>query len=242
MVNSISITAFNRPDLLKQVVDSILSNDTSGFTHCYCGIEPERQEENFKELVRLQERFEVFECVFNKSNMGVRKNPFNLLSYVFDEKNNVDFNLYLEDDSLLSPDAFDFVRFYLKNYSANNIMCCNLYNYSSTYTMPKTVGNVFEFCALGVGITKRQWKTWFEPYWFDEQIRIKNEIDLDGKGGWDWSIRAVMKEFSLRVIAPSLSRSYHLGITGTFCDRQCYERQFKNHPYSKFKKTEFSIC
>ena len=83
--------------------------------------------------------------------------------------------------------------------------------------------------------------TWFEPYWFDENIRIKNRIDIEGKGGWDWSIRAVMKEFGLHNIAPNLSRSYHLGVDGVHCDKECFDKMFKNHPYSKYPKTNFKV-
>jgi hypothetical protein len=236
-MRSISITAFNRPELLKQIVDSILANDTSGFTHCYCAVEPDKHEENYHELVRLQPRFEFFHCDFNKTTLGVRKNPYTLLSKVFDEGS--DFNLYLEDDSLLSPDAFDFVRFYLDNINDSSVMCCNLYNYHSKPNMPTIVKSYNEFCALGMGLNKQQWDTWFKPYWFDENIRMKNKIDIGGIEGWDWSIRAVMKEFSLKVIIPAYSRIFHLGVTGVHCDKYWYDIMFRNHPYSKLKQTKF---
>lgn len=233
-MKSISITAFNRPKYLKRVVDSILENDTSGFTHCFCSIEPDMAEENIKEIVRLQDRFPVCECNVNAERQGVRQNPYNLLTRVFmDQK--ISFNLYLEDDSFLSPDAFDFVNFYLTNYQHTDIMCCNLYNYQSSKQFPKNVEFVSDFCALGFGITRGQWQSWFEPFWFDEDIRIRNKVDMGGIGGWDWSIRAVMKEFNLKVVAPKLSRAFHIGINGIHCDLGTYNAQFRDHPYSQEK-------
>lgn len=233
-MKSISITAFNRPQHLKRVVDSILENDTTGFTHCFCSIEPDMAEENIREIVRLQDRFDICECHVNAEKQGVRKNPYNLLTRVFmDQK--ISFNLYLEDDSLLSPDAFDFVNFYIANYHDPSIMCCNLYNYESTKQFPREVEFKKKFCALGFGITRGQWQSWFEPFWFDEEIRIKNKVDIGGIGGWDWSIRAVMKEFNLQVLAPKYSRAYHIGVWGTHSDLGCYNTQFRDHPYCKEK-------
>lgn len=232
-MRSISITAFNRPECLRRVVDSILENDTSTFTHCFVNIEPVKAEDNAKEISRLKDRFAHVDICINKETLGVRKNPFELLKRVF--ANDISFNLYLEDDSFLSPDAFDFTRFCLANYQQPDIICTNLYNYKSNPLFSNAVEFVDNFCALGVGITERQWHSWFEPFWFDESIRIKNRIDVGGIGGWDWSIRAVMKEFGLKVLAPRLSRSYHIGVFGVHCQQSDYERMFAKHPYAKEK-------
>lgn len=236
MKSAITLTAFNRPDCLSRVVSSILNNDTSGFDTAYIAIEKERAEDNDKAVMPLLERFNCVK-LFNKVNKGVRKNPFDVLEEAFKEN---DFVFYLEDDQILSPDAFDFIRHFQKNYKdKSDVLCACLYNYESDPSMEQIVHRYRKFCALGVGIFKEQWEKYFRPHWFDEDIRVRQHIDLGGIGGWDWSIRATMKEFNLVTVTPAYSRSFHIGVNGIHCEKSCYDSQFANHPFCTVKVEDF---
>lgn len=240
-MNAITITACNRPHYLEQVVESILQNDTTGFNRVFCAIEPEQRDNNLRALDKLKHKFERIDYIFNKVQLGVRQNPFNVLKFVFNEYTGFDFCFYLEDDQLLSPDAFDFMRYYIENFrDERNLLCANLYNYNSNPHADAIVYKEDQFCAIGVGMFDWQWNKYFKPHWFDEDIRVKHHIDLGGKGGWDWSVRAAMKEYKLQTLVPALSRSLHIGVNGVHCDQLCYDKMFKNHPYNTKKVESFS--
>jgi hypothetical protein len=227
-MKTITLTAFKRLDCLIQLLKSLEANDLTGYSKLYCAVEP--VDVNIVERLKKVKFIDV-DITVNKTILGVRQNPFNILTKAFNEGS--DYNVYLEDDMILSPDAFDFFNYYHDNLHTQDRLCACAYNYNSdpAYNNLVTLSN--DFVALGVGIFKNHWNDYFKPYWFNEQFRKDMEIDMGGIGGWDWCIRAVMKKFNMTTIMPTYSRSYHTGKFGVHCTPKCYDTMFKNHPYCK---------
>lgn len=199
MKKTCTITAFNRPHYLQQVLDTIRRNDTSGYT-LYCALEPGRPD-----VVKMCQEIDWMPCVVveNESRLGVRDNPYNILRYVFEEVGS-DFNLYLEDDVAISPDAFDLANWYSTLPTDEARLCLNLFRYDSDPARKNAVIPLSRnFNAMGIAIRAAEWRDWFSTYWY-----------YDARG-WDWSIHSLLIENpSLTAFCPAWSRSIHIGREG----------------------------
>jgi hypothetical protein len=219
-MKTITITINNRPQYLKQVLDSLRKNDILSYDIMYCALEPGCEEniEICKSIDFIESR--IF---LNEEKKGVRLNPYFILDKVFN--NGSEYNVYLEDDSILSPDAFELANFYYDYFKNSEYLLCSFYNDLRRYD-ENEISKVIEwndFVAIGFSLFKDSWNKWLRTYWFNDTISKEENI---GGIGWDWSIRAVMKRFNLKTITPCLPRSMHIGKEGTFCSRMDYIRLF----------------
>lgn len=191
---AMTMTAFRRPDYLKTVLTSLQENSGIENYVLHFGVEPVDQEviDTCKSVQFMRTHVTV-----NQTRLGVLRNPFELLRRTFDT--GVDGVLYLEDDVVLSQDAVEMATWFFNNPTANDYICLNLYNHDSNSSADPTCLFAGEkFSALGIGITRHQWKTHFEPNW---------ESD---KRGWDYSITNLIST-GKKVLQPRYSRSHHIG-------------------------------
>jgi hypothetical protein len=191
---AMTMTAFKRADYLKTVLKSLQGNPGIENYVLHFGVEPVDQE-----VISVCQNVDFMRTVVtvNQERLGVLKNPFELLKRTFDT--GVDGVLYLEDDVILSPDAVRLASWYFQQPTTNNYICLNLYNHDSVAGAdPKAVFGGEKFSALGIGITRHQWKTHFEPNWEND------------KRGWDFSITALLAS-GMKVLQPRYSRSHHIG-------------------------------
>lgn len=196
MKKAICLTAFKRPDYLRQVLDSLKSNnDISDFT-LFIGIEPVSPE-----VIRLCRSIDFIptEITINSRILGVKDNPFQTIKRAFDA--GFDLVWQMEDDVIISPDAANLVNTYANLDRKEEFLCLNLYNPDS-YDDDNRIYPSKGFNALSLAITKDQWKKFFEPnYHIDHR-------------GWDWSMTGLLERSSLNNLTPALSRSHHIGRDG----------------------------
>lgn len=222
-MKTLSMTVFNRPDYLERTLESLSKNDLRNYDLFYIGIEPVN-EKCFKIVEQIN--FIPTEIILNERVLGVRRNPFNLLSKLFDEGS--EFNVYLEDDVLLSPDAFMLADFHYSHFKnkEDTYLLCSFYNYLNKELFEKS--KVFAYdnmVSIGFSLFRESWEKWIKPYWFDDNI--SRAVKIKGLG-WDWSLRAVMKKFKLKTLSPCLPRSFHIGEKGTFCNPKVQAKIFTN--------------
>jgi hypothetical protein len=108
---TITVAAYNRPDYLKQVLDSLmgaLSHIRWSSWQIIIGIDPGGSRQTEVEQVARQflER-QVGTMLIWPEHLGVSEAPRRLLQRAF--MRGSDYNLHLEDDTVLSPDALNFV-------------------------------------------------------------------------------------------------------------------------------------
>jgi hypothetical protein len=215
-MKTITLTVSGRPQYLRPMLASLEKNDLAGYEYLKINIEPGNEE-----VVDICNniKFIPTKIQINASNFGVRLNPFEALKYVFMDGS--DFNVYLEDDILLSPSAFKLANFHYREFAnSEHVAACSFHNYQSRPDKD-VVEMISEFVAIGFSLTKTSWKKYFRPYWFDDGIAEEQQI---GGIGWDWSIRAVIKKFNLQVMTPFYSRTTHIGEVGTHC-RPCDQKR-----------------
>lgn len=236
-MKTITITGHNRPTYLKQVLGSLKQNNLVGYDRILCGLEP-GCDENISVCNDID--FIDKQIFINPEKFGVKKNPYKLLERAFDVGS--EFNVYLEDDSVISPDCLDMCNWFYSLPNRDEYLCLSFYNYNSDETKPTLMTTKEDFVSLGFALTREAWYKWFEPYWNNEEYRIQQGIDLKGIGGWDWCIRAVMKGYKLQVVTPCFSRSMHIGREfGTHCSPECHDFMFGNKKYNQTIQNHFEF-
>lgn len=205
-MKTITLTAYNRPDHLRQVIESLQKNNLTGYT-LYCFVEPGNQN-----VYRLCQGIQFVQkhVIVNHRRLGVKENPYQGLKFVFDHGSL--FNVYLEDDVILAPDAFNLANWYASQ--MEETLCLNLFTYKKAGD-PKVIRRSKGFSALGLGIKKTSWDKWFQPSWH-----------LSSRG-WDWSITELLeREGKLQTLLPDQSRTNHIGRLGTHCTADFHDQTF----------------
>lgn len=223
---ALAMTAYNRPQYMREVLISLAKNRGYRQYKLHFSLEPPNKE---VERVASSIKFMDTEIFINPELYGVRKNPYEMLKRVFAQ--GYDGVLYMEEDAKLAIDAIDLASWYFSLANANDYLCLNLYNHDSKKDAhPDTVIQGKKFSALGVGLTRHQWTTYFEPNWFAH------------KSGWDFSITDLIKN-DLRVLQPEQSRSAHIGrMGGTYYRPHLHDKEYiHNYFYDKQRIRNFTI-
>lgn len=222
-MKTISLTVFNRPDCLRKVLNSLKINDLKSYDKLICAIEP-----GCDEVVDICSKIDFIDkdIILNQEILGVRKNPYELLNKLFEDGS--EYNVYLEDDSILSPDALTLANFFYDKFKNDEYFACCFHNYNSNKSQKQKCIAVQEIVAIGFSLFKSAWEKWFKTYWFDDTIAIEHNI---GGIGWDWSIRASMKKHKKYCLTPCYSRSFHIGKVGVHTTTTDYFRLFGGKTY-----------
>jgi hypothetical protein len=211
----------NRPDYVIPVIDSIRSafnvlsvKDPAMAKSITFVIACEPLSESLANTVRTMDDWINTDIVWNPRVLGVRTNPYNAISRAF-VKGSL-FNIHLEDDLLLSPDALVVFR---HHYLANSHSPRNFFTYGAYHSndaLSKKAVNDLDYCKLvesphfdGLG-----WAT-FREVWDDEMCGIWFKDLFPGKSGWDWTFTHYMKTHGRmsRVTAHPFTK--HIGFQGT---------------------------
>lgn len=144
-------------------------------------------------------------------HLGVNEHPRRLLQMAFSEVHS-DFNLHVEDDTVLSLDAIRLVEWYARTRHTIDGMKCDvrydraltlcLYNPSRDFEHSARLYLANGFAPWGWACHADAWRNYLMPLW-----NHKRELPI----GWDWSIRATIEKFGLKSITPSLSRVTNIG-------------------------------
>ena len=208
-MRTITLVAYNRLGYLKQLVASLQTNILDGYT-LFIGVEPTDQT-----VVDFCQKLDFMPTVvtLNRQRLGVSANPLATISRAFDSGS--EFNIALEDDLVISPDALDLAEWFrcLQN---NNYFCLNLFNYGSDPNQAELVMELDHFAPLGWACTARVWFDWILPNW-----------TVDARG-WDFSVNSVLATYGpKKVLAPQLARANHIGRDGgAHCTPELHDRFF----------------
>lgn len=159
---------------------------------------------------RMQIQTEVH---VNEERLGVDWNNFRAYSTVFDELGS-DFNVAIEDDTQLSPDALELALWFLKNHGGAEsryqfLNLCDHYQYRGAglnrnglpedpllLAETNSLSSPFAWC-----LPKRAWP-FIKKHW------NRNRGSLQG---WDWSIRFAMRIEQAVALTPVVSRCRNVG-------------------------------
>lgn len=212
-----------RPVYLKYFLDSLSKQSLSDYT-IICSAE------NHAGCINLLETYGLPITILRKANSsgarshsGARDNMYNALNHAF--KIGSDFNVHLEDDFLLSPDALDLANWYYETYKNNPMeyMSYGLFNWSSAGDDYAGLTTAPAFHGLGWCAFKENWEACYSKCWYDDDLARK----YANAYGWDWAVEAYFKEYKCKTILPLISRTYHIGrLEGTCCTVEFFDKTY----------------
>lgn len=238
-MNTITVCAYNRPEYLQEVLLSLHTamHLCSDFvSEVVIGIDPGGgREREVRDMVAVWQN--VYGCHMRQilwpEHLGVSEHPRRLLQYTFNELSS-DFNLHLEDDTVLSPDALRLCEWYrsfntskgllpygphiMRRWNAHAWLCLHSASREGIKYDPALVVGREDFGVWGWACFKYAWENWMAPYW-----NHRREQPL----GWDWSMTTTMQELGLYALQPALSRVRNIGREGG-CHQtpEGYDRDF----------------
>ena len=211
MKKTITITAHDRPQYLEPMLKSLCKNDTTGWA-MFISIEPSDLRPAMIDMVK--DYYPDINFILPETKLGVTLNPYRLLEHVF-ESYGSDYNIYLEEDLVVSPDICNMADWYCSCERESMCLClCNIGKMeldlhspfsALEYAAPELTqsGGGNGFSALGIVLTKNAWLEDFKPYW------------LTSPRGWDWSMHDRITESQKKILIPYKTRSDHMGEWGT---------------------------
>jgi hypothetical protein len=217
---TITIAAYRRPEYLAQVLESlkVALEYCPEFNpqHIILGVDPGGGGTQIPAPVKI-----AVDPIYWPEHLGVNEHPRRLLQYAFMELDS-DFNLHLEDDTVLSPDALRLAMWYQKwGYEA---LTLSLHSHSRDHGGRNSVRVVKQFGAWGWACSRHVWTRWLSHYW-----NYKREFPI----GWDWSISELMEEESLHSLTPVLSRVRNIGREkGTYQTPEGYDQDFAGQTWA----------
>lgn len=225
MKKTITITANDRPQYFEPMLQSLIRNNLAGWD-IFVAIEPSSFLDAQINLVNKY--IPDATKIVNEKKLGVAGNPYNLLTEVF-TKQNSEFNIYLEEDIIVSPDICQLADWYASVEHESACLClCNIgkievdeINNNSPHSCMfygnskmTHCGQGTGFSALGIFITKDSWFKNFEPFWFINQV-----------WGWDWCVLRHLQATQQKIMLPYKTRSDHIGEWGTHVHGKKRNRQ-----------------
>jgi len=221
-----------RPAYLAQFLDILSGFDLSDYK-IICSAE------NSVSCITLLEESELPLTILRKPNSsgkkshsGARDNMFNVLNYTFTHGS--DFNVHLEDDFVLAPDAFFLADWYYETFKDKPItyMSYGLFNHESRGDDYAALETITMFEGLGWCTFKEGWDLCYSKNWYDDKYAQK----YFGTYGWDWAVSGSFREFGWKGIRPLIARTNHDGRhNGTCCTVAHHDKHYAN---LKWNQTE----
>jgi hypothetical protein len=175
-----------------------------------------------------------------KSHSGARINMYNALSYAFASLK-TDFNVHLEDDFLLSPDALNLANWYYNNFKdkPESYISYGFFGFNPRGDDYSAIEEVTFFEGLGWCTFKENWYKCFSRCWFDDTLAR----EYFNAYGWDWAVQAYFRKYRGKALRPLINRTQHNGrFDGTCCTVEHHDKHYTPLKWNKTEKvTEFRI-
>lgn len=238
MKKTIAVAAYNRPGLLAQMLKS-LEEQMQPLADYKLYIRIDAGGDRFEDVKRvaLGVDFVDTEVFHPRQNEGCIMNTYRLMAQVFEEEG-ADWNVYLEDDFLLSPDAFNLVEWYIAH--AEELKGCFGVEGIGAYCLcrlresgdPEKIYLSRAFVGWGFLMDAHQWRIYAKPAW----CNAKKLWGYDRM--WDNSLADYIRTCGATVhnVFPELSRITNTGRVGTHFTARKYDELMRNHVYNQSRK------
>jgi hypothetical protein len=237
---TITVTGKDRPDLFREMLSSLRANDLEGW-RVEVAIDGDRVLE-FSEIAKQELNGVDYELTGNRTVLGIRLNPFCLLTKVFSEGSML--NLYLEEDFIVSPDATRLALWYHQNHRPKwaclNMVSgpCGSTGFLSNSFYPDILFESHTFNSLGFVTRRDEWFSVFKPAWMGSD---NPPVSWRTHWGWDWSIYGLLADSDLVAVQPAFARVTHTGVTGTFSTARYHEKAFGNMEINRAAGIEYRL-
>ena len=220
-MKTITLTVCNRPDYTAQCLDALSRNDVRGYELFIC-CEPDQAET--LAVCQKHSAFMPTQIIVHKERLGINYNNKAMYDLVF--KAGSEFNVALEDDGILSPDAFDLVQWWFRRFrnEPEPLLLCLAGGFDETRPLDVEEEIGFFRSPWGHCFGCGSWQFWLKPYWNWKQ---------DHPHGWDHSISTMMKNKGLKALYPALSRCHNIGREkGVYCTPEVHDQLFAGQKWA----------
>lgn len=238
MKKTITVAAYNRPALLAKLLKS-LEEQLWSLADYRLYIRIDAGGDRFEDVKRvaLGVDFIDVDVSYSRRNEGINVNTYNLMERVY-EREKTDWNVYLEDDLLLSPDAFNLVEWYIER--SEGIKAIEGVEDVGAYCLcrlresgdPENIYLSRALVGWGFLMNRHQWQTYAKPSWC-------NAKELWGyERTWDNSLADYIRSCGNAIynVFPELSRVTNMGRVGTNFTARKYDELMRGHVYQCERK------
>ena len=229
-MKTISILCFNRPYYLQQCLEALAKCRGVEQYHLFISVDG-----GGSEVIAPQGIGQTTTIIHQGMNYGINEHNFTAFEMLFRPDSKVDFNVALEDDAVLSPDALELAEWF--------------------YTHPRR--DEYLFCALGK--ISKDGKDFDYQYIVDERANISSSHawcftraawDLmrenwnskkEAPVGWDFSLAMQMYLHGWRSLTPRLSRVKTVGRIGVNSTAEWFDANVAGQVVSDGSKSDFEI-
>ena len=201
-MKTITLPVYRRPDRLRAALAGLKGNDLSGFT-LFVSAEP-----GFPEVVDLVKSIDFVETrlVVNAERLGLNGNIRSCLYRAMDAGS--EFNVAIEEDVVLSPDAFRMARWFEGMNHEAEYASLGFFSYNSIDNSGLVI-ETQDFRSWGYCFTKASWEKYFVPA-IDHRHPIRPEVKHQDM--WDFWVQFYFVRYGIKTLHPAMSRSKHIGI------------------------------
>lgn len=215
MTHAILFTAWARPEILRQTLESWDKVRGIQDWSWYFSIEPSVQLDAVHPIIRdfiSRNELPSAKITINPRVHGVLHHPWVGFEHLFNE--GFDFVIRAEDDLCVSDDILDYFTWAELTYrERSDVATIHAYT-DGTGQSPNGVETLTEFNPWIWGTWKRWWKDLIGPTW-DHDYSTFNETP-GFQSGWDWNLNTrIFPLHELKGVYPKMSRVDNIGVYGT---------------------------
>jgi hypothetical protein len=206
---TVTITAYKRPGLLRRCLESIAKADLSPVGNLFVQLDyhsPTMTEQMLKEAMSFRSKLAELGVFTNGMKTADRRGIANITraAYACAFEDNADAAICaIEEDTTVSPDAFLFAEWALKQQPYAFVNLCS--HQTPLGSDPTKVHEDNELRGgYGWAFTREFWE-YLDPRW-----NGKNHAPY----GWDWNVTYLCYREKWRVLTPEVSRVRHTGREG----------------------------
>ena len=240
------MTGMSRPELFRETLTCLARNDLTGWD-ILIRIEPTDKSGQFIEIADRLLAGTRYRIGVNQQQLGLALNPFFTIESAFEHGSA--FNLHLEEDFLLSPDATAMTLWYLRNHRPNWLCLsllagpCGSTGMLSNPAFPDMLFETRVFNSIGFALRREEWEKHVRPAWPVKPVR--RGIGVRGwryAWGWDWAVYgALVSSRDLVTVQPGLARASHNGPTGENVVPDFHERAFGGLPLHEGRIADYRL-
>lgn len=228
MKKTITIAAYNRPAHLKRLINS-LARQVTPLHDYFLVVTVDAGGDKFDEVLQVANSINFVNkaVIAQKENVGINQNTYDSIHVAFEGMSS-QYNLYLEDDLILAPDALALVDWYIdKEPSFHDISALCLCNLRSESEDPAQLFRSRRFAAWGFAMSYQRWRQVAEPVW------------LKGERMWDNRVANYIRTRpnSLHNIFPEVSRAKNIGVDGSHLTKEKLEELTKVFRFQNKRRT-----
>jgi hypothetical protein len=246
--NSVTITGMDRPDLFRQALQTLSSNDLDGW-RIHIRIEPTERSRQFVEIAAATLPAGSYRLDVNRERLGIRRNPRAVIDDAF--AGGSLFNLHVEEDLLLAPDATAMARWF-ESHHRPHWLClsllagpCGWPGMLSNPGFPDSLLEMRVFNSIGFAFRKAEWLEYIRPAWEDPTTPAHHPASPGQwrtHWGWDWSVYgSLLAKPKLRTVQPILARATHNGPVGTYSTAEFHDRAFTGLPLHDGQAVDYRL-